>query len=60
MKNHIRNVRAHCSFRLKHPDNKMAKLIRIRRFGSCWPFQLPVYNGKLQTSSRFTKSILKW
>jgi hypothetical protein len=60
MKNYIANVRAHGSLRLKHPDNKLAKFIRIRRVGSFWPLQLPIGNGKLQTSSRFTKSILKW
>jgi hypothetical protein len=60
MKKNIVDVRAHRRLRLKHPDNKLPKFLRIRRVGSCRPLQLPIDNGKLQASTRFTKSIFKW
>jgi hypothetical protein len=56
MKKNIVDVRAHRRLRLKHPDNKLPKFFRIRRLGFCRPLQLPIDNGKLQASTRFTRA----
>lgn len=56
----IVDPRPDSSLGLKHPGNKLMKSFWVWRLRSSWPFDLSIYNGQLQTSTRFSKCIFKW